>query len=82
MDESDYSLEYQLDHRFQGSDKWNCLLLSIETVSIKEDGRYMYNLQKLLPETCYEVRMCSVHKGVRSQFTEPKTQQTLQIGKS
>lgn len=82
MNASDKSLEYQIDHRIQGSDKWNSLTLSAETVSTNEKSRYMYKLQKILPKTCYEVRICSVYKHVITKYTEPKTQQTLQIGKS
>ncbi|CAG2243851.1 COL12A [Mytilus edulis] len=124
MNDSDNSLEYQLDHRILGSDEWislllssehistneddcqlkwdsndsdNCLeyklvdqlngsddcqekLLSTKDVSTKENGCYVYKLQNLSPDTCYQLKLCSVDDHqVRSQHTENQTRKTLKI---
>ncbi|CAG2254143.1 unnamed protein product [Mytilus edulis] len=79
MNDSDNRLEYLLDHRILGSDAWNSLTLSSEHISTNEDGCQVYKLQELLHDTFYEVRMCSVNNHVKSKYTEPKTQKTLQL---
>ncbi|CAG2203599.1 unnamed protein product [Mytilus edulis] len=42
-----------------------------------ENGDFSYELGNLQPETCYEMKVCSVDNHVKSQYTEYKTNQTL-----
>lgn len=72
---------YELDHRPQGSAGWNSLPLSTTDTLNKNNGLRLYELQDLLPETYYELRICSVEKQIKSHYTDLKTQQTLKTGK-
>lgn len=79
--DSEKSLEYELYHRHKTSDTWIVLKIETEKVLRREDGRHMYTLQGLSPETRYELKMCSVDiHQVKSQYTKSLTRKTLTIG--
>lgn len=72
-----YALHYQL----QESSKWQVLALSTSDILAVENGRFMYKLQNLLPETCYELKMDSKNNQDRSHYTDVKMKYTLKRGK-
>lgn len=72
--------QYELNYRLQGSDYWNVSLFSLENLSAEETGSIIHKLENLSPETCYELKMCSVQNNIKSEYTNNKMQQTKQIG--
>lgn len=58
------------------------LILSSTDVLTDEKGFCVYELHHLLPNTDYELRMCSVNNHVKGQHTESKTHQTLKTGEN
>ncbi|XP_071147130.1 uncharacterized protein [Mytilus edulis] len=80
IDVQDECLSYELHHRPpQGINN-----LSVRTFSSKDvveggNGRRMYTLQNLLPETCYEFKLRSVYKDAKSHYSQSKTKQTLKL---
>ncbi|CAG2237839.1 COL12A [Mytilus edulis] len=79
-DDSDKHRAYKLDYRHKNIRKWIVKELSTENIKTNKDGCHVYTLQELLPETLYELRICSLdNQQICSQYTEPKVQQTLQI---
>ncbi|VDI21665.1 Hypothetical predicted protein [Mytilus galloprovincialis] len=73
-------LQYELDYRNQETDKWTVTTLSTTDLSAEENGRRVYTLLNILPETGYELKLCSVNHHVRSHFTELMTILTLKPG--
>ncbi|CAG2210046.1 TTN [Mytilus edulis] len=80
INDSENSLTYVLYHRHKQSTGWNDSKIPPEDVRRTNPGRLMYIFSKLSPDTCYELKMCSVdiHK-VKSHNTASKSQRTLQI---
>ncbi|CAC5426167.1 COL12A [Mytilus coruscus] len=78
INDPDECLDYEFHQRLQGSGEWNILTPSNADVSINEKGYREYKFQNLSPETYYELRMCSCDNYVKSQYTECKTQRTLE----
>ncbi|CAC5392229.1 unnamed protein product [Mytilus coruscus] len=68
--------EYEFLHRRQGTVDWAVSTISIDNVVEQINGRLMYKLKNLLPETNYEMKICSVSNHNKSQYTESKTPQT------
>ncbi|CAG2237838.1 COL12A [Mytilus edulis] len=58
-DDSDKRRAYKLDYRHKTSKKWIVKELSTENIKTNEEGCHVYTLQELLPETLYELRLCS-----------------------
>ncbi|CAG2184781.1 unnamed protein product [Mytilus edulis] len=80
IDVPDQCLSYELDHRVRGTDDWSTETFLSGDVMTDEDGRRMYKLQNLKPETYYEFKMRSVYKDdVKSHYSESKTKQTLKL---
>ncbi|CAC5407290.1 TN [Mytilus coruscus] len=78
IDVQDECLSYELDHRPpQGTDNLPVRTFSSKDVVEGENGRRMYTLQNLLPETYYEFKLRSVYKDAKSHYSESKTKQTL-----
>ncbi|VDI06416.1 Hypothetical predicted protein [Mytilus galloprovincialis] len=82
IDVQDECLSYELDHRPpQGKDNLSGRTFSSKDVVEGENGRRMYTLQNLLPETCYEFKLRSVYKDAKSHYSKYKTKQTLKLGR-
>ncbi|CAG2257348.1 TN [Mytilus edulis] len=80
IDVQDECLSYELDHRPpQGTDNLPVRTFSSKDVVEGENGRRMYTLQNLLPETYYEFKLRSVYKDAKSHYSESKTKQTLKL---
>ncbi|CAC5379497.1 unnamed protein product [Mytilus coruscus] len=79
IDVSDECLSYELDHRPKGTNDWSTGTFHSEQVLEAEDGRRMYTLQNLLPETYYELKMRSVYKDAKSHYSESMTKKTLKL---
>ncbi|CAC5387990.1 unnamed protein product [Mytilus coruscus] len=77
IDVPDECLSYELHHRPKGTNDWSTGTFLSEEVLEAEDGRRMYTLQNLLPETYYELKMRSVYKDAKSHYSESMTKQTL-----
>ncbi|XP_071147416.1 uncharacterized protein [Mytilus edulis] len=78
IDVPDECLSYELDHRHRRTDDWSTDTFISGDVLKDEDGRRMYKLQNLKPETYYEFKMRSVYKDdVKSHYSESQTKQTL-----
>ncbi|CAC5379493.1 COL12A [Mytilus coruscus] len=76
----DVCLSYDLDHRPQGTYDWSTETFLSEDVLKEEDGRRMYTLQNLQPETYYEFKIRSVYKDdVKSHYSESTDKQTLKL---
>ncbi|CAG2251783.1 unnamed protein product [Mytilus edulis] len=73
----DNCLGYELCHRVPGTDNWEVTKFSTTDVSSDKTKRCMYTLLNILPDTGYEIKLCSVDANGNSQFTESKTKQTL-----
>ncbi|VDI39042.1 Hypothetical predicted protein [Mytilus galloprovincialis] len=71
--DQDDSLKYDLDYRNKETDKWTVATLSTRDVLTEENGRRVYTLINILPETGYELKLCSVDNNVKSHHTESKT---------
>ncbi|CAG2236351.1 TTN [Mytilus edulis] len=78
-DVPDECLSYELDHRPKGTNDWSTNTLLSEDVLEDKDGRRMYTLKNLLPQTYYEFKMRSVYKDTKSHFSESMTKQTLKL---
>ncbi|CAC5379492.1 unnamed protein product [Mytilus coruscus] len=79
IDVSDECLSYELDHRPKGTNDWSTGTFLSEQVLEAEDGRRMYTLQNLLPETYYELKMRSVYKDAKSHYSESMTKNTVKL---
>ncbi|XP_052097355.1 uncharacterized protein LOC127732361 [Mytilus californianus] len=77
INDQDDCMEYELDYRVQETDKWTVTTFSTKDVLAEKDGRRMYTLLKILPETGYEIKLCSIGYHVKSHYTESKAKQTL-----
>lgn len=71
---------YELDHRAQGIDDWSVRKLSSEDVFAWKNGRHMYTLQNLQPNTYYNFRLRSVHDHVKSHYSKTISKTTLELG--
>lgn len=80
MDDIEAHQEYELNHRLQNSDNWNVSTFFLENVSTVENGSSIYKLEKLSPETCYELKMCLAQNNVKSEYTKNTIQQTKKTG--
>ncbi|VDI15578.1 Hypothetical predicted protein [Mytilus galloprovincialis] len=80
IDESNECPQYEIAYQLQGTDDWKGLILSTEDV-LTVSNKSSYELQKLLPETMYEVKMRTIDNHLNSQYTECKEKQTLKLGK-
>ncbi|XP_071171106.1 uncharacterized protein [Mytilus edulis] len=80
INNSDNCLEYKLVEQFKDSNDWKTIFLSTKDVSTNRNGRSEYKLQNLSPDTCYELKMCSVDNyQVKSQPTKSKTAKTISM---
>lgn len=74
-------LEYEIEQRLEGSDKWETLRLLSANAETWKDGRLMYKLGDLSQDKWYKVRMCSVdNQKMKSHFTKPQSNKTLTTG--
>ncbi|VDI59680.1 Hypothetical predicted protein, partial [Mytilus galloprovincialis] len=72
-------LLFEIRYRRQGSSHWNIVIISTEDISADNDGHLVYKLQNLLPETYYELKMCSIDGHAKSQYTIYRTQRTRSL---
>ncbi|XP_052072196.1 uncharacterized protein LOC127710406 [Mytilus californianus] len=79
IDVLDKCLSYEVDYRPQGMNDWSTETFLSEDLLKDEDGRRMYTLQNLPPDTYYEFKMRSVYKVAKSHYSESMIMQTLKL---
>ncbi|VDI06417.1 Hypothetical predicted protein, partial [Mytilus galloprovincialis] len=79
INDQDDCLSYEIAHRPQRTKDWSTGSFLSKDVLKEEDGRLMYTLRNLLPETYYEFKLRSVSKDAKSHYSESKTKQTLRL---
>ncbi|CAG2201022.1 unnamed protein product [Mytilus edulis] len=77
MDVPDECLSYELDHQPPGINNLPVMTFSSKDVMEDVNGRRMYTLKNLLPETKYAFKLRSIYKDAKSHYSDLKTKQTL-----